>query len=417
MDEKEWDPKNNMLHRIIHRLFHRRHFWRHASFSEISELYAARMLRMIAFSLASAFLSVYLYQTGYSVQMIALFWLAFYLFACLMAMPLAALVAWIGPKHAMLWSNLMYIPAMIAFAFLPQFGPWLLVPVVLFKASSAVLYTIAFYVDFSKVKSVEHAGKEMAYMNIIEKFTTGLSPIVGGVLAFLFGPQFVLILAAVIFMLAALPLLRSGEPTATHQHIRMKDIPWNLVRVTAVSRMAIGFDIFTSSIVWWLFAAVVILGVTDANTIYAENGILMSVILFAALGSSYAYGKIIDHRRGRELLKIGVFVNALTHFARPFVNTPAGIAGLNITNEAATTGFVMAYNKGFFDAADASGRRIAFVGLSEVMTTAGAAVGALTLYLLTFAFTPGESMQIHFIITAVVVLLILTARFPIYQRK
>src|SRR5690606_1063569 len=134
----------------------------------------------------------------------------------IIALPAARLIAWIGPKHAILVSNLLYIPSMIAFALLPQFGPWLLGVALIFQAVSATMYSIGYMIDFSKVKSVEHAGKEIAYMNIFEKVTTGLSPLIGGFIAFLFGPQVVIIIAAVLFALAAVPLFRTGEQVSVN---------------------------------------------------------------------------------------------------------------------------------------------------------------------------------------------------------
>lgn len=405
-----------MIQRIFHRLFAGRHFWRTASFSEIAELYASRMLRMLALTMASAFLSIYLYQNGYSIQFIALFWVAYYIFAAIMAIPLTMLTAWIGPKHGIMWSNILFIPSMIAFSLLPVLGPWVLALVVLFQGTSSALYTICFHVDFSKVKSSEHAGKELAYMNIIEKITTGLSPLIGGLLAYFLGPQVVLVIAAIIFLLAALPLLHTNEPTLRRQRLQWKGFPWHLVRHTALSRYAIGFDIFTSGTVWWLFTAIAVIGIQASNEVYAANGLLLSAILFAALAASFAYGKLIDRRKGRELLQLGVLFNSLTHFVRPFINTPAGVAGLNVANEAATTGYVMAYNRGFFDSADVSGHRILFVGLNEVIACLGAATGAFVLALILQFVGEVRAMEYQFIITAGVVLLILTARFPLYRK-
>lgn len=405
-----------MLQKIIHKIFHRRHFWRTASFSEIAELYASRMLRMMALSMASAFISVYLYQNGYNVLSIALFWAVYFGFKVLVSLPSAALAAWIGPKHGILVSNLLFIPAMIAFALLPEYGTWLLAVVIIFQGVSSTLYAICYNIDFSRVKSIDHAGKELAYMNIIEKITTGLSPLIGGLLAFLWSPQAVLILAAVIFACAALPLLKTGEPTLRKQKLQLKGMPWHLIRGSAVAQWAVGFDIFTSGTVWWLYTAITIIGIQTHNEVYAANGILLSVILFAALGSSYAFGKLIDRRRGRELLKISIIFDALTHFVRPFVGTPIAVAGLNISNEVATTGYAMSYNRAVFDNADLSGRRIGYLGIVEMITCLGCGSGALVLALLLQWVGEVRSMEYLFFMTAAVVLLIATARFPLYRK-
>lgn len=406
-----------MLKRFIHSFLLRRHFWRHATLSEVAELYASRMLRLLAITLASALISIYLYQTGYSLAFIGFFWAVFYLFAALIALPMAVFVSWVGPKHSILWSNLMFIPAMIAFALVPQLGTWLLIPIIVLKASSSVLYVIAYTVDFSKVKSIEHAGKELAFMNIVEKATMGLSPLVGGFLAFLLGPQAVLLIAASIFLVAAVPLLQSAEPIKQRQRLHFRGFPWHLVRRIAAAKFAAGYDVMSSGIIWSLFVAITIIGIGTSNEVYAINGLLLSVVVFAAIGASYVYGKLIDNRKGWELLQISIIVNSLTHLTRPFIATPVSAAGLNMVNEAATSGYLMAFHRGIFDNADRSGQRILFVGVGEVLSCLGAAVSAFLLGLAATFFSEGTTFQLVFFATAAVVLLILTARFPLYTRS
>ncbi|RWZ78296.1 MAG: hypothetical protein EOT05_00840 [Candidatus Microsaccharimonas sossegonensis] len=405
-----------MIQNILHRILVRRHFWRYATFSEVSELYASRMLRMLALNIAASFMSIFLYQQGFTIPFIALFWGIFFFWKTIIALPAAAITARIGSKHGIFLSNLIYIPSMIIFALVPVYGSWLLVFVVLLQGTSSVLYSISYNTDFSKVKSVLHAGKEIAYMNIVEKVTTGLSPLIGGLLAFVFGPQVVLVVAAVLFSLAAAPLLRTVEQERPRQKLNFKSLPWPLVRPNIVAQIAIGFDVFTSGTVWTMFVAVFILGVTSTNSVYAANGALLSVVLFAALGASYAYGKLIDRNKGKELLRTASVGNALTHLMRGFISTPVAVAGLNIANEAATTGYTMAYTRAMFDNADLSGERVTYLGLIEVQSNLGAALGGFMLFLLAANIGDKPSIQLFFFIAAAVVLLITTARFPLYRK-
>ena len=405
-----------MVQNIIHKLLLRRHFWRHATFSEIAELYTSRMLRMLAVHMTAAFTSIFLYQSGYNVLFIACFWGSFYLFKSIVSLPAAAVVARVGPKHSILISNFLFIPAMVALALLPHFGIWVLSIVVIFQGVSAMLYQIGYSVDFSKVKSVEHAGKEIAYMNIIEKVTTGLSPLIGGLLAFVFGPEVVIVIAAILFMFAALPLLKTAEPTRPKQKLNFKGLPKNLILPNIGSYMAIGFDVFTSGTVWTMFTAITIIGISSSNEVYATNGILLSVVMLSALAASYAYGKLIDHRRGLELLQLSVIANSLTHLMRPFIGTPITIAGLNVANEAATTGYMMSFTRGNFDNADLSGHRITYVGIVEGLANLGAFAGTMVLVLLVMWVGDIRAMTYFFFVAAVVVLLIATARFPLYRK-
>lgn len=406
-----------MFENLFHKMLLRRHFWRHATFSEIAELYTSRMLRIAAVYMAGAFMSIYMYQIGYKIGHIALFWSAFYLLKVFVSLPVASFVAKVGPKHAILVSNILYIPAMVLFALLPVYGAWLLVPILLFEALSACMYVIAYTIDFSKVKSMEHAGKEIAYMNIVEKVTTGISPLIGGVLAFLFGPQVVLIVAAALFALAAVPLLSTGEPVQTNVKLQFRGFPWRLIRKQWIAQTAVGFDVFTSGTVWTLYIAVIVIGVsTGNNNVYLMSGILLSVVLIAAVISSYVYGKLIDNKRGGYLMRVSIIANALTHFIRPFITTPVTAVGINAANEVATTGYTMPYTRAVFDNADLSGHRTTYLGVVELLGNFGAFLAAVILGILFLLFGETIALTNFFFVAGVVVLFILTARFPLYKK-
>lgn len=405
-----------MVKSLVRLILERRHFWRYATFDEVAQLYASRMLRTAALCLASAFMSIYLYQNGYSVAFIAFFWAAFYGLKMIFALPLALLVGWIGPKHGVLISNILYIPAMVAFALLPEHGTPMLIICVIAQGISAALYSISYSVDFSKVKSETHAGKEIAYMNMAEKITTGLSPLVGGLLAFAFGPQVVIIIAGILFAFAAAPLFRTGEPVKTRRVLTFRGFPWRLMFKHIVAHTAYGFDVFASGTVWSLFVAIYILNIGQSNGVYAATGALLSVVFIVALLASYVYGKLIDKRRGKELMQVGVVVNALTHVLRPFALAPATVVGLNAANEAATTAYTLPYTRAVFDNADLSGARTTYLGMLEIIANFGAGLGAVALGLMAMAFGQDSALHSFFFIAAGVALLVLTARFPLYKK-
>ena len=374
------------------------------------------MLRMAALYIASAFMSIYMYQNGYSVGFIALFWTAFYLYKACASLPIAGLIARIGPKHGILISNILYIPSMIGFVFLPQLGPWLLLPILILQGTSASMYAIGYTIDFSKVKSVEHAGKEIAYMNILEKLTTSLSPLIGGVLAFFFGPQFVLVVAALLFALAAVPLFNSGEQVQVGKKLQFVGFPWRLIRHHSLAQAAVGFDVFTSGTIWTLYVAVIVIGLSGGNSIYVITGVLMSVVLIATLISSYIYGKIIDKSQGGMLMKVSIIANSLTHLMRPFIASPITVAGANIANEVATTGYTMPYTRAVFDNADLSGHRATYIGMVDLLSNFGAFLAAGLFTILVFVAGSTFALTNFFFLASVVVLLALTAHFPLYKR-
>lgn len=404
-----------MLRQFIHKFFLKRHFWRHATFSEVAEIYASRTLRMIAVGMSTVFMSVFLYQLGYGVQFIAAYWLVYLLFKAIVALPAAKYAALFGPKHGILLSNLLYIPSMILFAFVPDLGVSAIVATGVLQGISMTLYDVCYLTDFSKVKNAEHAGKEIAYMNILDKIATGLSPLIGGLIALVAGPQVTMCAAALLFLFASLPLFKTGEPTMTHQKLVFRGFPWRVVWRSFIAEAAVGFDSISSSIVWLLLVAITVLGVAG-NIVYAELGVLLSIVLLAALASSYVYGVLIDRRRGGELLKTMVVVNSFLHIARPFAQTPMTVVLINATNEVATTGYAMAFIRGIFDTADLSGHRITYLGCIAVALNLGMAFAALLLLVCVTIWPPELGMRFFFFFAAPVTLLIAIAKFRLYQR-
>ncbi len=404
-----------MMQNFIYRLLERRHFWRYASFSEVAELYTARTLRVIAIYIASGFASVYLYQEGYSLAFIMTAWACYYCLKVPMSFVSAYFAAKFGPKHGILASNIFYIPAMIALGFVPEIGFFGVVIWGVFMAISASLYEICFSIDFSKVKNIEHAGKEIGFMNILEKTAVGISPIIGGFIALWFGPQVIMWVAALFFVFAAIPLLRTAEQTHTHQKIKFRGFPWRMALRSMVSEIGIGFDIVATATVWGLFLAVNIFpGAGDE--LYVKLGALSSVMILAAIAISYTYGKIIDRSQGGALLKVSVIVNALVHLSRAFVTTPAAVVGTNITNEVATTGITMAYTRGIFDTADLSGHRIVYLSVADVFANLGAISACAIVLTCISIFGDGEGMRVFYVITAGFVLLAGTAKFHLYRK-
>ena len=404
-----------MLKNIIYSLLEKRHFWRYASFSEIAELYASRTLRTAAIHLASGFASVYLYQEGYGLPWIISFWLLYFTLKIPFTFFAGHLAAWFGPKHGILFSNLLSIPAMAVFGFVPELGVWAIIIWGILTCLSSSIYQLCYTIDFSKVKDAKHAGKEIAFMNILDKIAVGTTPLLGGVIALFFGPQVVMWVAAVFYAVAALPLLLTIEPLHIYQRLMYRGFRWSLALKSILSQVGIGFDVVTTGTAWNLFIAIAIFP-NEGDDAYVMLGALSSVTIVAAIAASYTYGKLIDRRQGGRLLRYSVIGNALVHASRPFAVTPASIVGTNITNEVATMGYTMAYTRGLFDTADISGHRILYLVLMEAMANLGAVIACIAL-LICISFSGNDGgLRAFFFVAAGFVLLIGTARFQLYRR-
>jgi MFS family permease len=406
-----------MINALIHRFLKRRHFWRYATFGEVAELYASRLMRIFALRLVSTFTVVYMYQLGFSLLFIALFWAAFYFLKVISAYPAARIIARFGPKHATLYSNVISAVSMAILPFVsdPTYGIVALAIWCIFQGFSGAMNDLAYLVDFSKVKHAEHAGKEIGFMNVVERIAAGISPLVGGLIAFAFGPQSIMVLSALLFILSAVPLFLTAEPIRLQKGLNFKGFDWRSTWRSFVAEAAIGVDIYSTNIVWPVFLVVVIF-IAGGNQVYAEIGAVTSVTFVVAFVISGIFGRLIDHRRGKELLTLSTYLNSSIHMIRGFITTPIGVVLTNATNEMATIGYSMPFLRGMFDLADRTDRRIEYLFIIEMTVNFGAALtGVMFAALIAIAAGP-LSLQIFFIIAAALTLLIKTPRFPLYQR-
>lgn len=395
-----------MIKKLIYSLLERRHYWRYVSFSELAQLYASRTLRVLAVSMVSVFIGIYLYQNDYSITFILLYFAGYFLHRSLLTVPLAYLIAWMGPKHAALVSNLLYVPALLLLVMVPDYGVWALIGCAFLQGISVTLYDMSYLVDFSKVHHNEHAGKEISYMHILDMTAKGLSPIIGGFIAYWINPQATLFFASFIFAVAALPLFFTPEPVKTNQRITFHGVPWSKIYRGLRAELAVGVNYVSSSILWSLFIAIAIFG-TDSNVIYAEIGVLSAIAILAGIIGARTFGVLVDRWRGRELLTTGVVGASLAHVARIFASTPFSVVMINIVNEIAVAAYALPFTKGMFAQADAlPGYRIVYVSLMSGSAALGASLFCVVIAGISLFLDEILTFQVGYIITAFVVLMI-----------
>jgi hypothetical protein len=252
-------------------------------------------------------------------------------------------------------------------------------------------------------------------MNIVEKIAAGLSPLIGGIVASLAGPTSAILLSVILFLISALPLLRTAEPTKLHQRITLKGFPWRDTWRSIRANIGFGVDVIASSTAWVLFITVVIFA-NDGDELYAKIGAFTSVSIVVALVTSYLFGKLIDHRQGLLLLRSSVILNSAVHLLRPGVSTASGIVMANAINEMGTTGYSIAFVRGQFDLADTPGYRIAYLMLMEMSANIGACLAALAIAGLAMAYGADGGLKAFFVFAAFMTLLVATPRFALYRR-
>ena len=409
------EDHKKMLKKVIYRLLRHRHFWREVGFDELSELYVSGMFRSLSISLTGLFVPVYLLQLHFSITQILVVVAWYFTFRGTFVDLLAGYtVARVGPKHTMVIGYLILMVSTGLFLTLPQINwpIWLVGGV--WGASTSFFY-IPFHVDFSKVKHRKHGGKELGFMNIMERIGNTLGPLLGGVLATLFGGQFIFLLAAVLLVVGLIPLFQTAEPIKVNQKLNFRNFNIDHLKRDFISVIALGIENTLSMYLWPLFLG---LYVITGNGVYVKLGIITSVSIVVSISSAQLIGKMIDRYQGRRLLRVSAGINAAVHLIRPFVSSLPVALGINMANEAVTPGYKMPYVKGWYDAADdLPGHRIVYITSMEWVGSITKATLYWVLALLTLVVSTRVVLNLGFVIAAIASIVIMSERFSALKPK
>lgn len=404
-----------MIQKLINRLLRHRHFWRYVGFDELSELYVSMMFRSLSISITGLFVPVYLWQLHFSITdiLMVMAWY-FTVRAVLFDILSAYTVAKIGPKHTMLIGYLMLIFSTGLFLTLDNtFWPiWLLGGA---WGASASFFFIPFHVDFSKVKHSLHGGKELGYINIMERVGFAIGPLIGGIIATLFGAQYIFLAAIAMLFIGIMPLFSTVEPVKLNQKLDFYAFKIDKLKYDFLSVAGLGIENTITVYLWPLFLASFII---TGGGIYAKLGVIASVSFVAAIYATNTIGKIIDKKHGRKLLRVSASLNSLLHLIRPFVTTLPLAVIVNLANETVTPGYRMPYIKGWYDAADdLPGYRIVYLSSMEIIGSIAKATTWWLLVIISSTFSSRDVIVIAFVIAACASLLITSERFKALGNK
>lgn len=398
-----------MIGRIISRLLRRRHYWRSVSFDQIAELYTSRLITVFAANIVNLFAAVYLYKLGYSLIFITLFYAVWYLMKIPFSYLAAKYAAYYGPKHGILLANLLRIPSLVAFALVGVINDHVMIAIAifgLFQQMSTTLYNMCHMINFSKVKHIDRAGKEIGRMQQVEKIARVISPLVGGAIASIWSPEATIVLASILFVFSAVPLFRTVEPTVTRAKLRFRGFPWRLAIPSLVAETVVGFDFVASGMGWALFATLFVFSGLGEG-VYAALGSIASLGVLVSMVAAWVFGRVIDKRKGDVLLVFGTVVNSILHVFRPFVQTPPAVIATNITSETATSAYAMPFTRVLFDVADTSGFRISYMMMVEMMLNLGAALGCCVLAVALMTIDQKNAFMVLFFVAAAYELIML----------
>ncbi len=395
-----------MVH-IINDLLHTHRSWKHISMSELTELYISMMIKTLGLSFIGIFIPVYLYQLGYSVPDIALFFVFLYGYRLLLAdYTSARIVGYIGPKKTMIISHI-YLVVSMALLLALEYSDINLYLIALINGTAYSLFFVAYHVEFSKIQTASKAGKELSIMFQLGKIAGAIGPVLGGVIAQFYGVGNVIIVAIALVLLSAVPLLMSPEPVRKYQHVTYKGFPWRSARRNIAINFFGSFDQMSTLFFWPLFVSLFVF----TENVYLGVGALTSMGLVASFFAAKAYGKLIDSKKTVALISAGSVGSAFANLARIFAFSPVSATFVNLLGDPVGIAYRMPYSKIVYDEASSyEGYRNAYIAALLNAANLARALAWAILWALCSMVSDKVALQVSFAIAGLAVLALTATR-------
>ena len=402
-----------MLKNVLYYFLERRHFWRYVGFDQLSELYTSMLLRSMGLNLVGIFIPIYLYMNGTTLPNVMLFMVGVYGMRIISDLTCGFVVACYGTKLTMLASNVLQLASLGMLLTLNDYY-WPLWLIATVWAISLSLFYIAYHVNFSKIINMKHGGKEIGLMTMFERGGAILGPLIGGLVATVYGADKTIIAAIILFVLASIPLLVGADPIKPNQRITLRGLDLRRFWRDYVTHFGLGYDTAISTGLWPLYLGVVIFSASA----YAGVGLVTSIGIVAAILSARAIGSLVDRQHGRPLLRWSIATKSVINLVRPLIYSSTGSALLNVMQEATSTGIRLPFTKGMYDRSDRlPGYRIAYIISMEIIGDLGKVMTWLVPWILTFYIDPVSAIATGFVIGGFVTLLGNIERFPALNKR
>lgn len=391
---------------VVHTVTHSKHFWRNVKMSELGELYISMTLKTFAFSMIGVFVPIYLYQLGFNLATIALYFVVYFLFRIPINYLAGEFTAHYGPKHTISYA---YVLTLVYLGLLLTMGryDWPLWLLALTASASISMFFVAYHVDFSRIKESKNVGSELSHMYMLQRVASAIGPLLGGLIATIFGVHIVITISIVFVLLAIIPLMMTREPMRPRNSLNFDGISAKkeFRNIISFSAVAVGRQLGLS--IWPLYIAIFIF----SENIYGMVGLVTSISVVASILMAKMIGNLIDNHRGGLLLRYSTIFLTVIHASRVMVDSLMGIIGVNIASEFGETGVLLPLMKGYYARADGVKDRIAYVVMMESAIAFTRALFWLLIMVLLMSLDHQTAFKVTFIFVALVTPLTLVNNF------
>lgn len=282
---------------------------------DFNRFYISIFLITFGESLINIFVPIFLFNSGYPIYQILLFYFLEAAFFLLFAYPVASIVSKIGFKHSILLSTPFFIAFLFTLSYL-NFNPILFFLLPILLALRAAFFNYGYDLNFLSYSDHNKMGRQLAVLGIFTLLAGASAPFFGGLLAKInFNLAF---LASSIFVvIGTLPLLFSQNRTEKIDFGlkgAIRKVFSNMERGNLISFSGYAIEASIGRIIWPIFI-IIIVGSLEKTGLIVSLSLLISILAF------YLIGNITDRINKITLLRVGNILYFLGWVGRIFADS------------------------------------------------------------------------------------------------
>lgn len=294
------------------------YFQKHFS-RQLEELYVSVAVLDFALAAVMLFEPVYLYQLGYSLTQIVLFYLLVYVPYFFLAPLGGKFVARYGPERSIAISTIMYV-GYYGGLILLKANPWLFWIAPIFFSLQKMFYWPAYHTDFILTSDQGERGKEFSGLWSLSTLMNILGPVAGGVVIATFGFPALFQAVILLIILSNVPLF--VQPI---KHVATSFSYWPSLKLpftkqhikTTIAYIGLGEE-FVMQFIWPVFIILVVKN-------YVSLGGLIALATLLTAVATLSIGKMIDKNQPRRALAWGTAVTAVVWLFRPWLRLASSV--------------------------------------------------------------------------------------------
>jgi MFS family permease len=358
-------------HQVRHHLFRMK-------YTELNEIYYFMSFRSFALSLITIFLPIFLYQGGFGISNIFLLYGLMYFFELCFEYPSGALLKKWGPKHGMIISLPFLIFHLWQIITISSYQ-WPIWTIALSGGLSLAFYWQSYHYDFSRSKRKSRATGDVAKLYIIMSIFGASAPLLGGLIASLYGMKALLSVVSLLFFVASFFLFRTKDRNFRKGKLNLSKIDIKVIKKDLISYAGMGWESVAAGQIWPLFLGLVV-------SSYAKLGLVTSLALLLTVVITYWTGKRSDKGKRIDMIRYGSFANAIVSVGQIFVETTTQAFAANMGRSLAQSMQISPFDSEYYLHADEESRS-EYLFLMESAVDLSRAILHAILFAISFYFS------------------------------